>query len=901
MHLKKLCCVILIGAMLGSSLSGFASGRNEVNDAVFELSSLGVFTGDEEGNLHLDDTMTRGEFAKIVSVLTGCDTVAAGTTGGNGQMLDVPVNHWAVGYIDYCIGAGLMLGDGGGIFRPEDTITLEECVKTLVVIMGYDVVAQEEGGYPSGYHSVAIRKHLFNGVNGAPTAPALRRDIMFLIWNALDVPNLVSDYAEEKSYREDPELTIRSVIQNAKNIGVVTGQVTANHEVWLIQENPSMEENQIEIDNRVYDVAEEMMSVANSYIGQEVTAYYQKTEAMRNPKIYNLQPTVKNTVTEVLAEDLETFTSSEITYWDGEGSREKNIRLGSKTRFFYNDRVETKFLEEFADIENGKIRTIDYNDDRQVDLVFVYEYQSYVVEKANSNGNLKVKYLAQENGKITVKYENIMLDTTEENAFSISDPKGNAIAYEELEPGTVISVFENHRDSFVKVVCGDRELLAGRIAVKERDNKVIIDEKCFGVRDDVLYQWLDLSRNYDFSIDAYGRVVYAEEHTGEKEESDWKYGYIYRISSGSFGDKEVLMLNAGQVENREEENLEDRTDKDVVPVTLCKNESIETLRVADKIVIDGKSSVEGEIDTLLEKPIWYTVNSAGELKQIRIAEEVGGSDKTKYNAKEKVFGTVNVFGTPFLIDEKTQVICVPENNTTNTEDLLVRLSIDNKDELMQYNAYGYDLNEDTHAVKLLVLTKEMIADSVSSVTPGQAKLGVVQNAAISINENSEEYMTVSLITGTEVREIETLPIGERPGLQEITKGDIIFFTEDADGKMENAQTVNNVNRITKGDFSGQASYKDQIVGYVREVKLNEINNIDRIRVNQLEVVTANGTEYVDVPISNYPDIFIYNLRTETVEPGTIDDIVSYPIPVEKPEQVAIVSTSTAIRAIVIIK
>ncbi len=902
MRLKRICCVIAAVLMLGTSLTGLAETQADVNNAVFELSSLGIFTGDEDGSLNLSDTMTRAEFAKIAAVLTGCDEVAAGTATVS-RMADVSASHWAVGYIEYCVGAGLMRGDGDGTFRPEDTITLEECVKTLVVIMGYEMAAEEQGGYPGGYHAVAVRKHLLSGVNGAQSEPAVRRDILFLIWNALDVPNLVSDYAEEKSYREDPDTTIRRTIEKAKELSVTTGVVTANSEIWLNQENISLTAGQIEIDGRLFDVNKDMAAEAAGFIGQEVTAYYRYNDRMRYPLIYNIQPTVHNTVTEIRAEDIQSFTGSEIRYWADGQTKERKIRLAGDTRFVYNDRLETRFLEDFAGIESGDIRVIDNNGDNQTELVFINEYESFVVEKANANGNLKVKYLGREDGELTVRYDNILLDMTEDNAYTIKDAAGEAVAYEDLKKGMVVSVFENNQDSFIRVVCSGAEVLTGTVSAKDEDNKVRIGEETYQTDRDEVYQWIMLGEAYDFYFDAYGRIVYAEQtKANQSEESAWKYGYIYQVSEKTFGQMEVLLLNAGKVENREEENLEDRTDTAVVPVTLCKNDSVVTLEVADTVSVDGVSLKEAGIGQLQGKPIRYTTNAAGELRRVQSLEEAGGSDRTKYNAKEKVFGTVNVLDRrPFLINESTRVVCVPDNGTTNTDDLMVRLSLDNKDELIEYNAFGYDLDEETKAVKLLVLTKEMAADTVTRVTPSQAKVALIKDAALALDEEGQEYMILTMLVGTELKETSTLPIQDRPALRQLKRGDFVFYMEDADGKVENAQVVNNVYAVQEGDYGDNNPDYKQVIGYVQDIRMNEINNNDRIRVNQLDVVTAGGLEYVDVPISNYPDIFIYYTRNDAVEAGTIEDIVPYPVPAADPEQVLIVSTNTAIRGIVIIK
>ena len=54
MRLKRICCVIAAVLMLGTSLTGLAETQADVNNAVFELSSLGIFTGDEDGSLNLN-------------------------------------------------------------------------------------------------------------------------------------------------------------------------------------------------------------------------------------------------------------------------------------------------------------------------------------------------------------------------------------------------------------------------------------------------------------------------------------------------------------------------------------------------------------------------------------------------------------------------------------------------------------------------------------------------------------------------------------------------------------------------------------------------------------------------------------------------------------------------------
>ena len=47
------------------------------DEAILEVTSLGIVRGDGNGNLRLEDDVTRGEFATIVTRLMGYDDIVA--------------------------------------------------------------------------------------------------------------------------------------------------------------------------------------------------------------------------------------------------------------------------------------------------------------------------------------------------------------------------------------------------------------------------------------------------------------------------------------------------------------------------------------------------------------------------------------------------------------------------------------------------------------------------------------------------------------------------------------------------------------------------------------------------------------------------------------------------------
>ena len=192
--MKKICSIILVLSLVLASAGAFAASENDLNSAIFEVTSLGIFEGDENGNLNIDKTMTRAEFAKIIVVLSGMKDMAAKSFSDPAP--DVPASHWASGYIKYLLDSGMMKGFEDGTFRPEEKVTLEQCVKTILVVMGFEVVAEVMGGYPDGYTALAVKKHMLDGVEGKGNQDALRKDIILVIYNSLDVPNLVRSFSE---------------------------------------------------------------------------------------------------------------------------------------------------------------------------------------------------------------------------------------------------------------------------------------------------------------------------------------------------------------------------------------------------------------------------------------------------------------------------------------------------------------------------------------------------------------------------------------------------------------------------------------------------------------------------------------------------------------------------------
>ena len=148
--MKRIISVIILMLLISQS----AVYSSEISpDVMFEITSLGIMQGDEQGDLHPDEFVKRSEFAAVMIRLLGYDSLRDSLSGSVSYQ-DVPAEHWAGGYISAVTEIGLMNGYSTEAFGPDDNVSYEQAVKTMVAALGYGMKAKQMGGYPGGYLSV---------------------------------------------------------------------------------------------------------------------------------------------------------------------------------------------------------------------------------------------------------------------------------------------------------------------------------------------------------------------------------------------------------------------------------------------------------------------------------------------------------------------------------------------------------------------------------------------------------------------------------------------------------------------------------------------------------------------------------------------------------------------------
>jgi hypothetical protein len=115
--------------------------------------------------------------------------------------MDVPIDHWAAGYVSVVMYAGYMQGDGNDRFRPDEPVTREELTKVMIMMLGrrnLDEIHlsaleafedfEEIAVWARPYVEEAVKLGITNGLDqkvfGAK-APAVRVQVAVMIYRVL--------------------------------------------------------------------------------------------------------------------------------------------------------------------------------------------------------------------------------------------------------------------------------------------------------------------------------------------------------------------------------------------------------------------------------------------------------------------------------------------------------------------------------------------------------------------------------------------------------------------------------------------------------------------------------------------------------------------------------------------
>ncbi len=180
-----LATVMTLGLMVvgtGAAAAGYDDVSSEDNvEAIEVLQTVGIMTGDENGNFNPDANVTRNEMAVIMSQLLNLNY---DYYRGTNPFTDVP--SWAAPYVAACAAEGVVAGIGDNLYGGDNNVTAAQAALMILKALGY---FQYQADFDNDWQVATIRQasyiRLFDGISANAEQALTRNQIAQLVLNGL--------------------------------------------------------------------------------------------------------------------------------------------------------------------------------------------------------------------------------------------------------------------------------------------------------------------------------------------------------------------------------------------------------------------------------------------------------------------------------------------------------------------------------------------------------------------------------------------------------------------------------------------------------------------------------------------------------------------------------------------
>lgn len=177
-----LATVMTMGLMMVGTGASYKDVKTSDNvEAIEVLQTVGIMTGDENGNFNPDKTVTRNEMAVIMANLLNLDY---DYYRGTNPFTDVP--SWAAPYVAACAAEGVVSGIGNNMYGGEGNVTAAQASLMIMKALGY---FQYQADFGDDWQIATIRQasyiDMFAGINANAETALTRNQIAQLVLNGL--------------------------------------------------------------------------------------------------------------------------------------------------------------------------------------------------------------------------------------------------------------------------------------------------------------------------------------------------------------------------------------------------------------------------------------------------------------------------------------------------------------------------------------------------------------------------------------------------------------------------------------------------------------------------------------------------------------------------------------------
>lgn len=295
--------------------------KKDIEEEAGLLQTLGIITtiADEQTGA---EAITRAEFAVTVASILRLQDVKSTQR----YFIDVPENHWAVNSINALVDLGAISQPEDKLFRPYDSITVNEAIKILLSVCGYSKYAQAQGGYPNGYIETA--RLLEMEVYGS-TQPLTYYQLYKLLYEALQVNLYELENGTGRNYTLAQ--SDETLLSKYFDVYEATGLVTQAQGISLY---PGKFEKGDSEESTSYVVIDEELYTSDinlyNYLGRFTTVFYVQEDRDDIPNIiYRKSCRKEGEVLEINSEDFISYSNYEISYYEDGREQKEDISNGA--------------------------------------------------------------------------------------------------------------------------------------------------------------------------------------------------------------------------------------------------------------------------------------------------------------------------------------------------------------------------------------------------------------------------------------------------------------------------------------------------------------------------------------------------------------------------------------------
>lgn len=642
--MKKLLSIILTISMLMTC--GFISVSADTSDidtnCIETLTALDIIVGDENGNLNLNSDITRAEFATIMTRILGLE-------GSDVKEVfdDVPVSHWANSAVSTCYNLGIVNGYNATTFGPEDKVTYEQAIKMIVAALGFEPMASQKGGYPTGYMVVANTYGITEDVNAVYNQPAARGIIFQLVYNALDVPVM-----EQVSYGTENIWQVLDGTKESEYKTLLTKLGVAKIEGVLIE--TSKNNNTLKMDEVVYKFHKDRVygdktwqTFIKSYVDddsdyasanlilapyivdisdyiQMSSVIYLKEIARAKYEIITIIPSDDGSRVALDVNKIDEVYEDYISYYSTL-SANKTIKYRIEdVDVYYNhalvsDDADFDFVDFISNVDaDAEFVLVENNGNNEYDAIIIKKYEYDIIKNIDDYKNI-----------LEGKYNDVVIKDDEDVSVILSTVDGEALSFNDFATEDVIAYMYSGSSirnyDWIEVINLGNNFVTGSIEeIDKLNNTVYIGDKEYGIYGDTFVPALGDEGIYYLTIN--NKIFYSDKVSS----SSGNYAYVLDASfdTDSFDsawklklltkDNKVVIYNVRESFEYNDEVFSAKTEDSILEYYIAEEDE------------DG-----ADLDKGAHRVITYKLDSKNQIKEICDFNATSFSDK-EYNKDAQV-------------------------------------------------------------------------------------------------------------------------------------------------------------------------------------------------------------------------------------------------------------------------